>query len=147
MVPFVGEYKHVMDNKGRVIVPSKFRNNFEETIYLCKGFETCLLILTPKEIKKIENIIKDDSLTNEGKRTFSRAFFSSMIEAGFDTQGRILIPNNLREYAKINSEVVIVGTGFYVEIWEKEIWENNSIELDKERVKLAKYLEGSNDGT
>ena len=144
MVPFVGEYKHSVDNKGRVIIPSKLRNNFQGTIYLCKGFETCLLILTPDEIKKVENKIEKDSLTNEGKRKFSRAFFSSMIEAVFDNQGRILIPVNLRDYAKIKSDVIIVGNGFYVEIWEKDIWEKNIAELDNERNKLSEYLEGNN---
>ncbi len=147
MVPFVGEYRHAVDHKGRVIIPAKLRNNLQETIYLCKGFETCLLILTSYEIKKIENKIEFDSLTNEGKRRFSRAFFSSMIEITFDNQGRILIPNNLKEYAKINSEVVIVGNGFYIEMWEKNIWENSIAELDQERNKLAQYLEGNINGT
>lgn len=144
MVPFVGEYKHSVDNKGRVIIPAKLRNNLEGTIYLCKGFETCLLISTSEEINKIAFKIEKDSLTNEGKRKFSRAFFSSMIEVGFDNQGRILIPSNLKEYARINTDVIIVGNGFYIEIWNKEIWELNISELDKERNKLSAYLEGSN---
>ncbi|MDD2370683.1 MAG: division/cell wall cluster transcriptional repressor MraZ [Firmicutes bacterium] len=147
MVPFVGEYRHIVDHKGRVIIPAKLRNNLKETVYLCKGFEDCLLILTPEEIEKIENKIEYDTLTNEGKRKFARAFFSSMIEVSFDSQGRILIPFNLKDYAKIKSEVVIVGTGFYIEIWEKNIWENNIVELDQERNKLAQYLEGKINGS
>ncbi|KAF0091448.1 MAG: MraZ protein [Fusobacteria bacterium] len=147
MVPFVGEYKHSVDNKGRVIIPSKLRNNLQGTIYLCKGFESCLLILTSEEINKITVKIESDSLTNEGKRKFARAFFSSMIEVGFDNQGRILIPGNLKEYASINTDVFIVGNGFYIEIWEKEIWELNILELDKERNKLSAYLEGNNNET
>lgn len=147
MVPFVGEYKHSVDNKGRVIIPSKLRNNLQGTIYLCKGFESCLLILTSEEINKITVKIENDSLTNEGKRKFARAFFSSMIEVGFDNQGRILIPGNLKEYASINTDVFIVGNGFYIEIWEKEIWELNILELDKERNKLSAYLEGNNNET
>lgn len=144
MVPFVGEYKHSVDNKGRVIIPSRLRNDLKGTIYLCKGFETCLLILTSEEINKIAIKIEKDSLTNEGKRKFSRAFFSSMTEVGFDNQGRILIPSNLKEYARINTDVIIVGNGFYIEIWEKEIWKLNISELDKERNKLSAYLEGNN---
>jgi len=144
MVPFVGEYKHSVDNKGRVIIPSRLRNNLKETIYLCKGFEECLLILTSEEIDKISLKTENDSLTNEGKRKFSRAFFSSMVEVGFDNQGRILIPGNLKEYARINTDVIIVGIGYYIEIWDKEIWEMNISELDKERNKLSAYLEGKN---
>ncbi len=147
MVPFVGEYKHSVDHKGRVIIPAKLRNNIQEGIYLCKGFETCLLILTTNEIQKIEKKIEVDSLTNEGKRKFSRAFFSSMSEISFDSQGRILIPNNLKEYGLITNDVVIVGNGFYIEIWDKDIWENNIAELDKDRNKLVLFLEGSMDET
>lgn len=147
MVPFVGEYKHSVDNKGRVIIPSRLRNNLQGTIYLCKGFEDCLLILTSEEVNKIIEKIQMDSLTNEGKRKFSRAFFSSMIEIGFDNQGRILIPGNLKDYANIKFEVIIVGNGFYLEIWNKETWELNILELDKERNKLSDYLEGNNNGS
>lgn len=147
MIPFVGEYKHSVDNKGRVIIPSRLRNNLQGTIYLCKGFENCLLILTAEEVNKIAEIIEKDSLTNEGKRKFSRAFFSSMIEIGFDNQGRILIPVNLKDYASIKTEVIIVGNGFYIEIWNREIWELNILELDKERNKLSDCLEGNNNGT
>lgn len=145
MVPFVGEYRHSVDNKGRVIIPARLRNNLQGTIYLCKGFETCLLILTSEEVNKIAEKIDKDSLSNEGKRKFSRAFFSSMIEIGFDNQGRILIPGNLKDYASIKNDVIIVGNGFYLEIWEKEIWEQNISELDKERNKLSDYLEGNSD--
>ena len=67
-----------------------------------------------------------------------------MTEVGFDNQGRILIPGNLKEYARIKTDVIIVGNGFYIEIWEKEIWELNISELDKERNKLSAYLEGNN---
>lgn len=147
MVPFVGEYRHVVDHKGRIIIPAKLRQNLDESIYLCKGFETCLLILTANEIQKIEEKIKYDSLTNISKRKFARAFFSSMTEITFDNQGRILIPNNLKEYSMIKSEVVIVGNGFYIEIWDKSIWDGNMIEMDLDRTKLVMSLEGCINGT
>lgn len=142
MVPFVGEYRHSVDNKGRVIIPSKIRNNFKGTLYLCKGFERCLTILSEDEIEKVKVTIENDSLTNEGKRKFSRAFFSSMIEIVFDSQGRVLIPLNQREYAGIKNEVAILGNGFYVEIWDKDIWDENAAELDNDRNKLSDYLKG-----
>ena len=142
MVPFVGEYRHSVDTKGRVIIPSKIRNNFKGTLYLCKGFERCLTILSEDEIEKVKVTIEDDSLTNEGKRKFSRAFFSSMVEIVFDNQGRILIPTNLRDFAGIKNEVAILGNGFYVEIWDKDIWDQNAAEIDNDRNKLSDYLKG-----
>lgn len=142
MMPFVGEYRHNIDTKGRLIIPAKFRNNFSERVYLSKGFETCLLILTPEEIEKIEKRITESSLTNKAVRKFSRAFFSGMTEAAFDGQGRILIPSNLREYGGIQGETVVVGTGFYVEIWDKDAWELGTSQLDEERFNIADFLEG-----
>ena len=140
MLTFVGEFRHSLDNKGRLIIPSRYRQSFGEKIYLCKGFEPCLLIVTPEEIEKIEKKVREDSLTNKAVRSFTRAFFSGMVDVGFDSQGRILIPANLREYAGIQEEAVVAGTGFYVEIWDRKAWEQN--DLDKDRASIADFLEG-----
>lgn len=140
MVPFVGEYRHSLDGKGRLIIPARFRSALGERIYLSKGFETCLLILTPDEIAKIQSRIMEDSLTDKAVRKFSRAFFSGMVEGNFDSQGRILIPPHLRDFAGLTGDAVIVGTGFYVEIWEKSAWDKGSAELDLERLTLSDFL-------
>lgn len=142
MVPFVGEYKHSIDEKGRLIIPARFRSSFGDKIFLSKGFEPCLLVLTPEEIEKIQHKIKENSLTNKMVRKFSRAFFSGMVEASFDSQGRILIPENLRRYAGISREAMVVGTGFYVEIWELDSWNKGTTLLDEERFDIADFLEG-----
>ena len=120
MPKFIGEYKYNIDNKGRLIMPPKYRHFFEGSIYLLKGFEKCLLILDDQEIKKIEEKISDDSLSDKYTRGFSRAFFSGINEIKLDSQGRILIPKNLLQYAGIKDETIIVGTGFYIEIWDKK---------------------------
>lgn len=141
MLPFVGEYLHSLDNKGRIIIPAKFRNNFGEKIYLCKGFENCLLILTPGEIEKIEKKIQSDTLSNKDVRKFMRVFFSGMVEGNFDSQGRIIVPSGLKNYAGIDSEAYIVGTGFYVEIWDKDAWDQSVEDADDNREDLAFILE------
>lgn len=87
MLPFVGEFRHSLDNKGRLIIPSRYRQSFGEKIYLCKGFEPCLLIVTPEEIEKIENKVREDSLTNKAVRSFTRAFFSGMVDVGLRQPG------------------------------------------------------------
>ena len=145
MLPFVGEYLHSIDKKGRLIIPSKFRNNFGEKIYLCKGFEECLLILTPEEIEKIETKIQGNSLTRKEIREFTRTFFSGMTEASFDSQGRIIISNGLKQYAHLEEEAYVVGTGFYVEIWDKKIWDEGIDYRDNGRSELAVVLEGLDD--
>lgn len=142
MLPFVGEYRHSIDSKGRLIIPAKYRQNFRGTMYLCKGFEPCLLVLTPEELEKIEAKVREDSLTNKSVRAFSRAFFSGMVDVEFDSQGRILIPANLREYAGITGDAVVAGTGFYLEIWDRGLWEEDSSRLDGNRASLADFLEG-----
>lgn len=145
LLPFLGEYFHSVDTKGRMIIPSKFRDNFGDAFYLCKGFEACLLILTPDEVKQIESKIKETSLTNKDVRQFMRVFFSGMTDVSFDPQGRILIPKALREFAHIDKEATIVGTGRYLEIWQREKWGEYQAIMDKDRSQFNNVLEEIND--
>lgn len=130
MPKFIGEYKYNIDNKGRLTIPPKYRPFFKENMYLFKGFEKCLLILDGVELSKIEEKISCNSLTDKKTRSFSRSFFSGISEIKLDAQGRILIPKNLLEYAKLKDETFVVGTGFYIEIWNRDNWEHQVKMMD-----------------
>ncbi len=124
---FYGEHEHSIDRKGRLIIPSKFREVFKEhyveRFFVTRGLDTCLFVFTEDEWKKQESKFKSLSFTNSQARQFNRLYFSGACEVACDRQGRILIPPYLKEFAKIKRDVMIVGVSDRMEIWSKEYWE------------------------
>jgi MraZ protein len=125
---FYGEHEHGMDRKGRLIIPSKFREvskeNYVERFFITRGLDTCLFVFTEDEWKKQESRLRTLSFTNAQARQFNRLYFSGACEVGCDRQGRILIPQYLKDFAKIKRDVVIVGVSSRMEIWAKEVWQD-----------------------
>ena len=124
---FYGEYSHSIDRKGRLILPSKFReaskSNFIEKFFLTRGLDKCLFMLSEEEWRSQENKFKSLSFTKPDARSFNRLFFSGAIEIIPDKQGRILIPQYLKDFADIKKDVVIVGVSNRLEIWAKDLWQ------------------------
>ena len=118
----LGEYNHSIDTKGRVSVPSKLRLDLGESFIVTKGLDNCLFAYSKTEWETFETKLKSLPLTNTNARNFVRFFFSGATECEIDKQGRINIPQNLREYANISKDVTIVGVGTRVEIWDREKW-------------------------
>ena len=123
---FMGEYSHTIDAKGRLIIPSKFREQLGEEFILTKGLDGCLSIFPQDEWKVFEEKLKALPLTNKNARTFSRFFVSSATSCELDKQGRILVPSTLREFAGLEKDVVLTGNITRIEIWSKEEWIENS---------------------
>src|SRR5690554_4880291 len=98
---FIGEYQHNIDSKGRIIIPSKFRDNLGEHFVITKGLDGCLFVYSLEEWKNFEDKLSTLPMTNKDARAFVRFFFAGATECGFDKQGRIVIPGNLRQYAGI----------------------------------------------
>jgi len=121
---FIGEYQHSIDAKGRVIVPSKFRDELGCRFILTKGLDNCLFIFSQEEWKKFEDKLTNLPVASKDARAFVRYFFSSAVECEIDKQGRMTIPQNLKEHAKIEREVVTIGVMSRVEIWSKPQWLN-----------------------
>ena len=120
---FMGEYDHTADAKGRLFVPSKFRDELGKQFVVTKGIDGCLFAYGEEEWNRVVEGIKSLSLTDQNGRLFTRFFFSGAAEVEADGQGRILLPANLREYAEITKDVVSIGVGNRVEIWSKERYE------------------------
>lgn len=118
----IGEFQHSLDNKGRVIIPSKFRDELSEDFVMTKGLDNCLFIYPKNEWEKITNKIKELPMTSKPVRAFVRTFFSGAVDQTLDKQGRILIPQNLREHANITKDAVIIGVSTRVEVWSVENW-------------------------
>jgi MraZ protein len=123
---FIGEYQHTIDPKGRVIMPSKFREGLGERFVITKGLDECLFVYSSEEWSNLENKLKNLPLANKDARAFIRFFFSGASECEVDKQGRALIPSNLREFAKLDKEIVITGVSTRIEIWSKDKWESYS---------------------
>jgi len=122
---FMGEYNHTIDAKGRLIVPSKFREQLGNEFVITKGLDGCLFVYSNEEWQNIENSFRDKPLTSKDARKFMRFFFAGACSCEVDKQGRILIPAVLREFADITKDAVLVGVGGRIEIWSKEKWTDN----------------------
>lgn len=124
---FMGEYNHTIDAKGRLIVPSKFREKLGEEFVVTKGLDDCLFVYPPDEWAHIEEAFRKVPLTNKKARDFVRFFFAGAASCEVDRQGRILLPANLRAYAGLEKEIVSAGVLNRVEIWDKEKWEKSNV--------------------
>jgi len=120
---FMGEYNHTIDTKGRLIVTSKFREALGDTLVVTKGLDGCLFVYDNQEWNAFEEKLKSLPITNKEARQFARFFLAGAAEVEVDKQGRILVPNILREFAQINKEVVLIGVASRIEIWSKERFE------------------------
>lgn len=120
---FMGEFYHSLDDKGRLIMPAKLRTGLGEHFVATKGLEGCIFVYPEAEWSLLETNLKNLPFTRGDYRAFSRLFFSGASECEFDKQGRVVIPQNLREHAKIDKDVAIVGVSNRVEIWSKALWQ------------------------
>jgi len=132
----MGEYLHTVDPKGRLIMPSKFRDGLGEKFVVTKGLDNCLFVYPMEEWQALEQKLKSLPFTKADARAFVRFFFSGATECELDKQGRILLPANLREYGKLDKDVVVIGVSSRVEIWSKDQWEqyNTQTEVSYEAV-------------
>ncbi|HHY79837.1 MULTISPECIES: division/cell wall cluster transcriptional repressor MraZ [Thermoanaerobacter] len=140
----MGQYEHTIDAKGRVIIPAKFREELGDRFVLTKGLDNCLFVYSLDEWKNIEAKLKTLPLTKKDARAFTRFFLAGAVECEIDKQGRILIPANLREHAKIEKDVIFIGVSTRVEIWSKEVWEEYSNNTDVSFEEIAEHLDDLN---
>ena len=120
---FMGEFQHTVDAKGRLIIPAKFRDGLGERFVATKGLENCLFVFPEKEWEAFGDKLKSLPMASGAARAFTRLLFSGATDCELDPQGRINLPANLREYAAIEKDVVVVGVSSRVEIWSKAGWE------------------------
>ncbi|MBQ0139775.1 MAG: division/cell wall cluster transcriptional repressor MraZ [Kurthia sp.] len=120
---FMGEYQHNIDTKGRLIIPSKFREHMAKGFVVTRGLDGCLFGYPISEWRKLEEKLKKLPLTKRDNRAFMRFFLSGATEIELDKTGRINIPNTLLQYANIEKECVIIGVSNRLEIWDQSTWQ------------------------
>ena len=122
---FMGEYNHVIDAKGRLIIPARFRELLGEEFIMTRGLDGCLSVYPMDEWETFEKKLRSLPLTNKNARTFTRFFVAGATNCELDRQGRVLVPQPLREFAGLEKEVVLTGNLNRIEIWSKEKWSEN----------------------
>lgn len=129
---FLGEFEHTIDGKGRLTIPARFRDELEGGVVLTRGLDKCLWAYNRSEWERLAEKIALMPTTNAAARNFARFMFSSAFDSIPDRQGRILIPQNLRDYAAIQNETVIIGVMNRVEIWEPARWSRVLTEVEED---------------
>ncbi len=137
---FLGEYRHSIDDKGRMIVPAKFREPLGPSFVVTRGLDHCLFVYPKSEWDKLEGQLKELPFTKKDARAFTRFFFSGAAECELDKQGRINVPNHLREYAKLEKECVVIGVSSRVEVWSKTLWEEYVSDSEDSFAEIAENL-------
>ena len=134
---FMGEYRHTVDPKGRLIVPSKFRELLGAEFVVTRGLDGCLFVYPMESWEAYVEELKKLPLTDRNARLFTRFIIAGATTCELDKQGRILLPAALREFAGLEKDVVLVGVGSRVEIWSKDKWENMNSDTDMDEITSA----------
>lgn len=139
-----GEYSHTLDDKDRFILPAKFRDKLKELsrkkFYITRGLDGCLFLFHQDSWEKLEDKLKNLSFTKQQSRFFNRLYFSGAYEFEVDSQGRVMVPAYLKEYAQIKREIMIVGIADRIEIWDKNLWSKFYEENRKKFEEVAENL-------
>ena len=143
MIMYMGEYHHTIDDKGRLIIPSKLRNELGSSVVLTRGLEKCLFLYKKADWDSLVAKLKTLPFTKKDVRMFTRFFFSGAAECEFDSQGRVCITSPLVSYAGIEKECIIIGASDRIEIWSKKSWDKMINEnADKLEDTAEKLFEG-----
>lgn len=137
---FMGEYCHSIDDKGRMIVPTKFRENLGQSFVVTRGLDHCLFAYPKTEWTQLEQKLKTLPFTKADARAFTRFFFSGACEVELDKQGRIRLPANLRNFAKLEKECVVIGVSTRIEIWCKDHWNQYYTDSEESFNKIAESI-------
>ena len=121
---FIGEYHHTIDEKGRIIIPAKFREELGNNFIITRGIENCLFVYSKENWAHITNKLNSLPFTKKDARTFNRFFMSGATDVELDKQGRVNISKPLIDYANLLKDCVIIGTGDRLEVWSQESWES-----------------------
>ena len=136
----LGEYRHNVDTKGRLAIPAKFRTDFKSGAIITRGIDSCLLVFGPKEWKELVKKLMALPLVQANSRAFVRLMLSGATDVKLDKQGRVLIPEYLRSYAKLDKEVVLAGLYSRVEIWDTRNWDDYKTKTESSSEEIAEHL-------
>ena len=135
---FLGQFQHNLDEKGRLMVPARFRELLEGGAYITQGFDRCLMVLTETYFKQVYDRVNAMNLADPTARLLRRLIFANAYPVEVDKVGRVLVPQNLREFAGLNGEAIVAGQGDYFEVWTPTSW--------KDQMKQIQDTDANNQG-
>jgi MraZ protein len=141
-IMIIGEYRHSIDDKNRLSLPSKFRKEMGKTVVIAPGLDSCLFIFSMKEWEKIAErlSVSETSMLQANNRSFNRYLLGGAVEVEVDAVGRMLVPEYLRERAKLKSKVVFIGVRDRAELWDEKTWEAYRADVEAKADTLAEKL-------
>ena len=139
---FLGEYQHTVDDKGRIVMPSKFRDQLKAGVVVTKGQERCLYVFPMDRWGEEMERLRHLSRNNKAVRNYTRTFFGGATDQKADKQGRLALPQTLRSYAGIDKDVTVVGVSDHIEIWNTDSWRSLSDETDRFYAEIEEELSG-----
>lgn len=136
----IGEHTHTLDSKKRLSLPSKFRKELGKKVILTRGLDTCVFVYSQKEWKNFSEKLRDLSMGQSDTRAFNRFILGGAVEAEIDSAGRILIPDFLKDFAHLQTKVVVAGISNRVELWDEKTWTSYQKQVEKKADALAEKL-------
>ncbi len=137
---FIGEYQHTIDEKGRVAVPSKFRSSLGERAIVTRGLDHCLFIFNVAEWQKLAEKLIALPMVQANSRAFVRLMLAGAMEVDLDSQGRILVPDYLRQYALLGKQTIVVGLYNRIELWDEAAWKKYKHATESNSDEIAERL-------
>lgn len=136
----IGEYSHTIDDKGRLSLPAKFREQLKEGVVVTRGLDKCLFVYSKQAWRELADKISTLPLTSKQSRAFARLMLAGAWDANLDSQGRVMLPEYLRKYAQVKKQVVVAGLYNRLEIWDEDAWSGYSKEAEANSEAIAETL-------
>jgi len=137
---FIGEYQHTIDEKGRLAIPVKFRNELQKGAVVTRGLDHCLFLYTATSWNELASKLMKLPISQSKTRAFARLMLAGAMDVTIDRQGRIIVPEYLREYSSVNKKVVIAGLYDRLEIWDESAWKKYKSATEKDSNEIAEAL-------
>lgn len=137
---FIGEYRHSLDDKGRLAIPIKFREDLESGAIVTRGLDGCLYVYTTAEWQKLADKLAAMPMSQSNSRAFARLMLAGAMDVAIDKQGRIILPDYLRAYAGIKKNLVVAGLYNHLELWDEKAWNAYKQKTEKDSGDIAEQL-------
>lgn len=137
---FIGEYNHTVDEKGRLAVPVKFRADFKVGAVVTRGLDNCLFLFTKKSWNELAEKLSKLPISQSKSRAFARLMLAGAMDVKLDTQGRIILPEYLRAFSKLNKKVIVAGVFNRLEIWDENLWNTYKLDVENKSIEIANEL-------